>query len=195
MQQNIDTYDFAGKKAIVRVDFNVPLNEKLEITDDTRIRAAIPTLKKVLEKGGSLIIMSHLGRPKGVTDKFSLKHIIGRVQELLGVPVKFADDCMKADEQVAALKPGEVLVLENLRFYAEEEGKPRGLAEDATDDEKKAAKAAVKESQKKFVEKLASYADKEANPLYPVPFLMDKEELKIFYRMIMSKDSSKTATA
>ena len=159
MQQNIDTYDFAGKKAIVRVDFNVPLNEKLEITDDTRIRAAIPTLKKVLEKGGSLIIMSHLGRPKGVTDKFSLKHIIGRVQELLGVPVKFADDCMKADEQVAALKPGEVLVLENLRFYAEEEGKPRGLAEDATDDEKKAAKAAVKESQKKFVEKLASYAD------------------------------------
>ena len=159
MQQNIDTYDFTGKKAIVRVDFNVPLNEKLEITDDTRIRAAIPTLKKVLEKGGSLIIMSHLGRPKGVTDKFSLKHIIGRVQELLGVPVKFADDCMKADEQVAALKPGEVLVLENLRFYAEEEGKPRGLADDATDDEKKAAKAAVKESQKKFVEKLASYAD------------------------------------
>ena len=159
MQQNIDTYDFSGKKAIVRVDFNVPLNEKLEITDDTRIRAAIPTLKKVLEKGGSLIIMSHLGRPKGVTDKFSLKHIIGRVQELLGVPVKFADDCMKADEQVAALKPGEVLVLENLRFYAEEEGKPRGLAEDATDEEKKAAKAAVKESQKKFVEKLASYAD------------------------------------
>ena len=159
MQQNIDTYDFSGKKAIVRVDFNVPLNEKFEITDDTRIRAAIPTLKKVLEKGGSLIIMSHLGRPKGVTEKFSLKHILGRVEELLGVPVKFADDCMAADDKVAALKPGEVLVLENLRFYAEEEGKPRGLAEDATDEEKKAAKAAVKESQKKFVEKLASYAD------------------------------------
>ena len=159
MQQNIDTYDFSGKKAIVRVDFNVPLNEKFEITDDTRIRAAIPTLKKVLEKGGSLIIMSHLGRPKGVTEKFSLKHILGRVEELLGVPVKFAEDCMKADDKVAALKPGEVLVLENLRFYAEEEGKPRGLAEDATDEEKKAAKAAVKESQKKFVEKLASYAD------------------------------------
>ncbi len=159
MQQSIDTYDFSGKKAIVRVDFNVPLNEKMEITDDTRIRAAIPTLKKVLEKGGSLIIMSHLGRPKGVTEKFSLKHIIGRVQELLGVPVKFADDCQNADEQVASLKPGEALVLENLRFYAEEEGKPRGLAEDATDEEKKAAKAAVKESQKKFVEKLASYAD------------------------------------
>ena len=126
MQQNIATYDFAGKKAIVRVDFNVPLNEKFEITDDTRIRAAIPTLKKVLEKGGALIIMSHLGRPKGVTEKFSLKHILGRVEELLGVPVKFAEDCQKADEQVAALKMGEVLVLENLRFYAEEEGKPRG---------------------------------------------------------------------
>ena len=159
MQQNISTYDFAGKKAIVRVDFNVPLNEKFEITDDTRIRAAIPTLKKVLEKGGALIIMSHLGRPKGVTEKFSLKHILGRVEELLGVPVKFAEDCQKADEQVAALKMGEVLVLENLRFYAEEEGKPRGLAEDATDEEKKAAKAALKESQKKFVAKLASYAD------------------------------------
>ena len=159
MQQSIDTYDFSGKKALVRVDFNVPLNEKFEITDDTRIRAAVPTLKKVLEKGGSVIIMSHLGRPKGVTDKFSLKHILGRVEELLGVPVKFADDCMKADVQVASLKPGEVLVLENLRFYAEEEGKPRGLAEDATDEEKKAAKAAVKDSQKDFVAKLASYGD------------------------------------
>ena len=157
MQQFIDTYDFAGKKAIVRVDFNVPLNEKMEITDDTRIRAAIPTLKKVLEKGGALIIMSHLGRPKGVTEKVSLKHILGRVQELLGVPVKFADDCQAADDMVAALKSGEVLVLENLRFYAEEEGKPRG--EFATDEEKKAAKAAVKESQKGFVQKLASYAD------------------------------------
>ena len=157
MQQFIDNYDFAGKKAIVRVDFNVPLNEKMEITDDTRIRAAIPTLKKVLEKGGALIIMSHLGRPKGVTEKFSLKHILGRVEELLGVSVKFADDCQAADEQVAALKMGEVLVLENLRFYAEEEGKPRG--EFASDEEKKAAKAALKESQKEFVKKLASYAD------------------------------------
>ena len=159
MQQYIDSYDFTGKKAIVRVDFNVPLNENFEITDDTRIRAAMPTLKKVLEKGGSLIIMSHLGRPKKVDPKFSLKHIIGRVSERLGVPVQFAEDCMKADEQAAALKPGEVLLLENLRFYAEEEGKPRGLAEDATDEEKKAAKAAVKESQKAFVKKLASYAD------------------------------------
>ena len=159
MQKYIDSYDFAGKKAIVRVDFNVPLNENFEITDDTRIRAAIPTLKKVLEKGGSLIIMSHLGRPKKVDPKFSLKHIVNHVSEKLGVPVQFADDCQKADEQAAALKPGEALLLENLRFYAEEEGKPRGLAEDATDEEKKAAKAAVKESQKAFTAKLASYAD------------------------------------
>lgn len=159
MQCSIDSYDFSGKKAIVRVDFNVPLNENFEITDDTRIRAAMPTLKKVLAGGGSLIIMSHLGRPKGVTDKFSLKHIIGRVSELLGVEVKFAADCQKAQAEVDALKPGEALLLENLRFYAEEEGKPRGLAEDATDEEKKAAKAAVKESQKAFVSTLASYAD------------------------------------
>lgn len=155
--QTIDSYDFSGKKAIVRVDFNVPLNEKFEITDDTRIRAAIPTLKKVLAGGGSLIIMSHLGRPKGVAEKFSLKHIVSRVQELLGVPVQFAEDCQKADAQAAALKPGEVLLLENLRFYEEEEGKPRG--EFATEEEKKAAKAEVKERQKAFVAKLASYAD------------------------------------
>ena len=159
MQQHIDSYDFAGKKAIVRVDFNVPLNENFEITDDTRIRAAIPTLKKVLAGGGALIIMSHLGRPKGVTDKFSLKHIVAHVSECLGVPVKFAADCQKAQAEVAELKPGEALLLENLRFYAEEEGKPRGLAEDASDEEKKAAKAAVKESQKEFTKKLASYAD------------------------------------
>ena len=159
MQQHIDSYDFAGKKAIVRVDFNVPLDENFNITDDTRIRAALPTLKKVLASGGALIIMSHLGRPKGVNPKFSLKHIIGHVSECLGVPVQFAEDCQAADEQAAALKPGEVLLLENLRFYAEEEGKPRGLAEDATDEEKKAAKAAVKASQKEFVKKLASYAD------------------------------------
>ena len=159
MQQHIDSYDFAGKKAIVRVDFNVPLDENFNITDDTRIRAALPTLKKVLASGGALIIMSHLGRPKGVNPKFSLKHIIGHVSECLGVPVQFAEDCQAADEQAAALQPGEVLLLENLRFYAEEEGKPRGLAEDATDEEKKAAKAAVKASQKEFVKKLASYAD------------------------------------
>ena len=159
MQQFIDSYAFAGKKAIVRVDFNVPLNEKFEITDDTRIRAAMPTLKKVLAEGGSLIIMSHLGRPKKVEAKYSLKHILAHVSECLGVEVKFADDCQKAQEQVAALQPGEALLLENLRFYAEEEGKPRGLSEDATDEEKKAAKAAVKASQKEFVKTLASYAD------------------------------------
>lgn len=159
MQQHIDTYDFTGKKAIVRVDFNVPLDENFNITDDTRIRAAMPTLKKVLAGGGALILMSHLGRPKKVDPKFSLKHIVNHVSECLGVPVQFADDCMKADAQATALKPGEVLLLENLRFYAEEEGKPRGLADDATDEEKAAAKKAVKESQKEFVKKLASYAD------------------------------------
>ncbi len=159
MQQHIDSYNFNGKKAIVRVDFNVPLNENFEITDDTRIRAAMPTLKKVLAGGGALIIMSHLGRPKGVADKFSLKHILAHVSECLGVNVKFAPDCQKAQAEVAALKPGEALLLENLRFYAEEEGKPRGLAEDASDEEKKAAKAAVKASQKEFVKTLASYAD------------------------------------
>ena len=157
--QNIETYDFTGKKAIVRVDFNVPLNENFEITDDTRIRAAMPTLKKVLAGGGSVIIMSHLGRPKKVDPKFSLKHIVDHVSLKLGVPVQFAEDCQKAQEQAAALKPGEALLLENLRYYAEEEGKPRGLAEDASDEEKKAAKAAVKESQKEFVKTLASYAD------------------------------------
>ena len=159
MQQFIDSYDFKGKKAIVRVDFNVPLNENFEITDDTRIRAALPTLKKVLASGGAVIIMSHLGRPKKVDAKYSLKHILAHVSELLGVPVQFAEDCQKAQAQAAALKPGEVLMLENLRFYAEEEGKPRGLAEDATEEETKAAKAAVKESQKEFVKTLASYAD------------------------------------
>ena len=159
MQQFIDSYDFTGKKAIVRVDFNVPLDENFNITDDTRIRRAMPTLKKILEKGGAVIIMSHLGRPKKVDPKFSLSHIVDHVSECLGVPVQFAADCQTADEQAAALKPGEALLLENLRFYAEEEGKPRGLAEDATEDEKKAAKKAVKESQKAFVKKLASYAD------------------------------------
>ena len=159
MQQFIDSYDFKGKKAIVRVDFNVPLDENFNITDDTRIVRAMPTLKKVLAGGGSLIIMSHLGRPKKVDPKFSLGHILKHVSECLGVPVQFAEDCQKADAQAAALKPGEALLLENLRFYAEEEGKPRGLAEDATDEEKAAAKKAVKESQKAFTKKLASYAD------------------------------------
>lgn len=156
----LDQFNFAGKKAFVRVDFNVPLNENFEITDDTRIRAALPTLKKILADGGRLIIASHMGRPKKNPDpKYSLKHILSHVSECLGVEVQFAEDCQKAQEQVAALKDGEALLLENLRFYAEEEGKPRGLAEDATEEETKAAKKAVKESQKAFTKVLASYAD------------------------------------
>ena len=159
--QSINLYDFKGKRTIIRVDFNVPLNEQFQITDDTRIRAAIPTLKKVLAGGGSLIIMSHLGRPKGPTNKYSLKHLLPTIEEKLGVPVKFAPDCMGAEaaEMAKNLCAGEVLLLENLRFYEEEEGKPRGLAEDVSDEEKKAAKAAVKAKQKEFTKQLASYAD------------------------------------
>ena len=156
----IDNFNFAGKKAFVRVDFNVPVDENFVITDDTRIRAAMPTLKKILADGGSLIIASHMGRPKKNPDpKYSLKHIVDHVSKTLGVEVKFVDDCNTADEACAALKPGEALLLENLRFYAEEEGKPRGLAEDATEEEKAAAKKAVKASQKEFAKHLASYAD------------------------------------
>jgi phosphoglycerate kinase len=157
--QTIDNFNFAGQKAFVRVDFNVPLNENLEITDDTRIRAAMPTLKKILADGGSLIIASHMGRPKKNPDlKYSLNSIIARVSELLGTEVQFAADCAgdEATTKAANLKAGEVLLLENLRFYAEEEGKPRG--EFANDDEKAAAKKEVKESQKAFTAKLASYA-------------------------------------
>jgi len=158
--QTIDQFNFAGKKAFVRVDFNVPLDEQFKITDDNRIRAALPTLKKILADGGSIILGSHMGRPKKNPDtKYSLKVIVEHVSKLLGVTVKFAEDCQNADALVAELKPGEALLLENLRFYAEEEGKPRGLAEDATDEEKAAAKKAVKESQKAFTAKLASYAD------------------------------------
>ena len=161
--QTIDNFNFAGKKAFVRVDFNVPLDENFNITDDTRMRAALPTLKKILADGGSVIIGSHLGRPKGATDKFSLKHILKHLSELLGVDVQFANDCIgeEAGAKAAALQPGEALLLENLRFYAEEEGKPRGLAEDATDEEKAAAKKAVKESQKEFTKKLAEDASDE----------------------------------
>ena len=158
---NIEQFNFAGKKAFVRVDFNVPLDAEFNITDDTRIRAALPTLKKILADGGSLIIGSHLGRPKKVEDKFSLRHILAHVSKCRGVEVQFADDCVGADAvaKAAALKGGEALLLENLRFYAEEEGKPRGLAEDASDEEKAAAKKAIKESQKEFTKKLAALAD------------------------------------
>ncbi|MBR2637549.1 MAG: phosphoglycerate kinase [Bacteroidaceae bacterium] len=154
----IDNFQFAGKKAIVRVDFNVPLNEEGKITDDTRIRGALPTLKKVLAEGGALIIMSHMGKPKGkVNAKFSLSQIVDAVSEKLGVAVQFAPDCAKAAEAAAALKAGEVLMLENLRYYPEEEGKPVGI--DKEDPAYADAKKAMKESQKEFAKTLASYAD------------------------------------
>ncbi len=154
----INNYNFAGKKAIVRVDFNVPLDENGKITDDTRIRGALPTLKHILEAGGALIIMSHMGKPKGkVVAKYSLSQIVEAVSQALGTPVQFAEDCAKASEQAAALKAGEVLLLENLRFYAEEEGKPVGI--DKEDPAYEEAKKAMKASQKEFAKTLASYAD------------------------------------
>ena len=154
----INDYKFAGKKAIVRVDFNVPLDENGKITDDTRIRGALPTLKHILNEGGALIIMSHMGKPKGkVNAKYSLSQIVEPVSQALGVKVQFAPDCAKAKEQADALKAGEVLLLENLRFYGEEEGKPVGIdKEDPAYDE---AKKAMKASQKEFAKTLASYAD------------------------------------
>lgn len=164
----IDKFNFSGKKAFVRVDFNVPLDANFNITDDTRIRAALPTLKKIIADGGSPIIASHLGRPKGVEDKYSLKHILPHVSNLLGVDLQFASDCNSEEAalKAAALQPGEALLLENLRFYAEEEGKPRGLADDASDDEKAAAKKAIKEKQKDFTKHLASYADVYVNDAF-----------------------------
>ncbi|MDE6794760.1 MAG: phosphoglycerate kinase [Muribaculaceae bacterium] len=161
----IDNYNFAGKKAIVRVDFNVPLDENGHITDDTRIRGALPTLKKILADGGSLILMSHMGKPKGkVNPKFSLAQIREDVAKALGTDVKFAPDCANAAEAAAELKPGEVLLLENLRFYPEEEGKPVGIdkADPGYDD----AKKSMKESQKEFAKTLASYADVYVNDAF-----------------------------
>ena len=155
---NIDQVNFSGKRVIVRVDFNVPLDDNFNITDDTRMRAAMPTLKKVLSDNGMLIIMSHLGRPKKNPDpKYSVKPLVKHLEELIGKPVIFVDDCMKAAEPIKAMKPGEVMLLENLRFYAEEEGKPRGIekGEEGYDEAKKEVKAA----QKEFTKTLASYAD------------------------------------
>ena len=161
----IDQYNFNGKKAIVRVDFNVPLDENGNITDDTRIRGALPTLKKILNDGGSLIIMSHMGKPKGkVNPKMSLSQIKEAVGKHLGTEVKFADDCANASELAAALKPGEVLLLENLRFYPEEEGKPVGI--DKEDPAYAAAKDEMKKRQKDFAKKLASYADVYVNDAF-----------------------------
>ena len=155
---NIEQFNFAGKKAIVRVDFNVPLDENGNVTDDTRIRGALPTLKKVLSDGGSLIMMSHMGKPKGkVKPELSLSQIVKNVSEALGVDVKFAADCANADEAAAALKPGEALLLENLRFYPEEEGKPVGVEKGTPEYDE--AKKEMKGRQKDFAKKLASYAD------------------------------------
>ncbi len=162
---NIDNYDFKGKKAIVRVDFNVPLDENGNITDDTRIRGALPTLKKILNDGGALIVMSHMGKPKGkVNPKMSLKQIVPAVAKALGAEVIFADDAAAADAAAAALKPGEVLLLENLRFHPEEEGKPVGI--DKEDPAYDAAKKEMKERQKDFAKKLASYADVYVNDAF-----------------------------
>ena len=155
---NIDQVKFENKRVVIRVDFNVPLDDNFNITDDTRMRAALPTINKVLNDKGMVVLMSHLGRPKKNPDpKYSIKPIIAHLSELLGRPVQFAEDCMKAADQVAALKPGEVLVLENLRFYAEEEGKPRGVekGEEGYDEAKKAIKA----SQKEFTKTLAGYGE------------------------------------
>ena len=161
----LDNFNFSGKKAIVRVDFNVPLDENGHITDDTRIRGALPTLKKILADGGALIIMSHMGKPKGkVNPKMSLGQIKDAVAAALGCEVKFAPDCAKAADAAAALKPGEVLLLENLRFYPDEEGNPVGIdkADPAYDEAKKAMKAA----QKEFAKTLASYADVYVNDAF-----------------------------
>lgn len=165
--QLIDNYNFKGKKAIVRVDFNVPLDkETLQVTDDTRIRGALPTINKILNDGGAVILMSHLGRPKkGPEDKYSLKHVIPVLSKLLNREVIFAEDCANALDKAKNLKPGEVLLLENLRFYKEEEGKP-DLPEDVTEEQKKAAKEEMKKKQKEFAKTLASYADVYVNDAF-----------------------------
>ena len=161
----IEEFNFAGKKAIVRVDFNVPLDENGKVTDETRIRGALPTLKKILADGGSVIMMSHMGKPKGkVNEKLSLGQIVGNVSNLLGVDVKFAKDCGNADAEAAALQPGEALLLENLRFYPEEEGKPVGVEKGTPEFDE--AKKAMKESQANFAKKLASYADVYVNDAF-----------------------------
>jgi phosphoglycerate kinase len=161
----IEQFNFAGKKAIVRVDFNVPLDENGHVTDETRIRGALPTLKKVLSDGGAVIMMSHMGKPKGkVNEKLSLSQIVPNVSKALGVDVKFAKDCGNAEAEAAALKMGEALLLENLRFYPEEEGKPVGVEKGTPEYDE--AKKALKETQKEFAKKLASYADVYVNDAF-----------------------------
>ena len=161
----IDQFNFAGKKAIVRVDFNVPLDENGKVTDDTRIRGALPTLKKILADGGAVIMMSHMGKPKGkVKAELSLEQIVKNVSDALGVNVKFAKDCAHAEKEAADLKMGEALLLENLRFYAEEEGKPVGVEKGTPEYDE--AKKAMKTSQADFAKKLASYADVYVNDAF-----------------------------
>ena len=161
----INDFNFAGHKAIVRVDFNVPLDENGHVTDETRIRGALPTLKKVLADGGALIMMSHMGKPKGkVKPELSLSQIVKNVSDALGVEVKFAKDAGNAEAEAAALKPGEALLLENLRYYPEEEGKPVGVEKGTPEFD--ATKAEMKERQKDFAEKLASYADVYVNDAF-----------------------------
>ena len=164
----IQDFNFKGIKTIVRVDFNVPLDKKtFVVTDDTRIRGALPTINKIIKDGGSVILMSHLGRPEGRMEKYSLKPVLHVLEKYLGQKVLFADDCLgeSAVNMSAALKPGEVLLLENVRFYPEEEGKPI-LPQTSTDEEKKAAKAELKLKQKEFAKKLASYADVYVNDAF-----------------------------
>lgn len=164
----IQDFNFKGIKAIVRVDFNVPLDKNTSVvTDDTRIRGALSTIRKIISDGGACILMSHLGRPQGRMEKYSLKPVLPVLEKHLGMKVLFADDCLgeSAVTMSAALKPGEVLLLENVRFYPEEEGKPV-LPETATDEEKKAAKAELKEKQKEMAKKLAGYADVYVNDAF-----------------------------
>ena len=166
--ENINSYNFNRKKAIIRVDFNVPLNkETLAVTDDTRIRGALHTINKILSDGGSAILMSHLGRPKdGPENKYSLKHVIPTLSKLLNRDIKFADDCLgeSAKQMSSDLKGGEVLLLENLRFYKQEEGKAK--TEGLSDEEAKAKKAEMKEKQKKMAEQLSTYADVYVNDAF-----------------------------
>ena len=161
----IENFNFAGHKAIVRVDFNVPLDANGNVTDDTRIRGALPTLKKILSDGGALIMMSHMGKPKGkVKPELSLSQIVENVSAALGVEVKFAKDAGNAEAEASSLKGGEALLLENLRYYAEEEGKPVGVEKGTP--EYDAAKAEMKNRQKDFAKKLASYADVYVNDAF-----------------------------
>jgi len=164
----IESFSFKGIRTVVRVDFNVPLDKKTrEVTDDTRIRGAVKTIKKIISDGGSAILMSHLGRPEGVQEKYSLKPVLPVLEKLLGMKVLFAPDALSEETaaMAAALKPGEVMMLENVRFYPEEEGKPI-LPETATDDEKKAAKAALKVKQKEMAKRLSTYADVYVNDAF-----------------------------